>query len=78
MTLYESGVLPQSELALNSDKAGYEAGRTDFLGLLDSERVYLDAKLGYLKIFTEALKSRADLDRAAGKNGMESSYGKSA
>lgn len=65
--LYESGVLPQSELALNSDRAGYEAGRTDFLGLLDSERVYLDAKLGYLKIFTEALKSRADLDRATGR-----------
>ncbi|OGW72396.1 MAG: hypothetical protein A2Y02_01055 [Omnitrophica bacterium GWA2_52_12] len=75
--LYESGVLPQAELALNSDRAGYEAGRTDFLGLLDSERVYLDAKLGYLKIFTEALKSRADLDRAIGKNGLEHEHEKS-
>ncbi len=69
--LYESGVLPQAELALNSDRAGYEAGRSNFIELLDSERVYLDAKLGYLKIYTELLKSRTDLDRAAGHQIVE-------
>ncbi len=67
--LYESGILPQSELALNSDKAGYESGRSDFFALLDSERVYLDAKLGYVKMVAELLKSRADLDRAVGRSG---------
>ena len=65
--LYESGVLPQSELALNSDRAGYESGRADFLELLDSERIFLNAKLGYLKIYTELLKSRADLERSLGR-----------
>lgn len=67
--LYESSVLPQSELAFNADRAGYEAGRTDFLELLDSERVYLDAKLGYLKIYRELLISRATLDRVSGSEG---------
>lgn len=67
VSLYDTGILPQSELALNSDKAGYEAGRADFFALLDSERVYLNAKLGYVAIYTELLKSRADLDRAVGR-----------
>lgn len=61
VTLYETAVLPQAELALNSDQSGYEAGKTDFLNLLDSERVYLNAKLSYVRIYTEMLKSYTDL-----------------
>lgn len=66
VTLYETAVLPQSELALTSDQAGYEAGRVDFLNLIDSQRVFLNAKLGSIRIYTELLKSFADLERAVG------------
>lgn len=65
-SLYETAVIPQAELALSADQAGYEAGKTDFLNLLDSERVYLNAKLSHVQFFTEALKAYADLVRATG------------
>ena len=64
--LYETAVVPQAQLALSSDQAGYEAGKSDFLNLLDSERVYLNAKLNQIQFFTQALKSYSDLIRATG------------
>jgi outer membrane protein TolC len=64
--LYETAVIPQANLALSADKAGYEGGTSDFLNLLDSERVFLNAKLTHVQFFTEALKSHADLVRATG------------
>lgn len=66
LTLYDSGILSQVELALKSDQAGYESGRKPFFEFLDSERVYLNARLDYLKFYTVALKAAADLHRAAG------------
>jgi outer membrane protein TolC len=64
--LYDTAVIPQAELALSSDQAGYEGGKTDFLNLLDSERVYLNAKLNHVQFLTETLKAYADLERATG------------
>ncbi len=64
--LYETAIIPQAQLALSSDQAGYEAGKTDFLNLLDSERVFINAKLTHIQMLTEALKSHADLVRATG------------
>ena len=64
--LYETAVIPQAKIALSADQAGYETGKIDFLNLLDSERVYLNAKLTYIQLYTEALKSYADLVRATG------------
>lgn len=64
--LYETAVIPQAKLALASDRAAYEAGKSDFLNLVDSERVYLNAKLNHIQFYTEALKSYADLVRATG------------
>lgn len=64
--LYESAVIPQAQLALSADQAGYESGKADFLNLLDSGRVYLNAKLNQIQFLTEAVKSYADLVRVTG------------
>ncbi len=64
--LYETAVIPQAKLALSADQASYESGKGDFLNLLDSQRVYLNAKLSHVQIFTQMLKSYSDLVRAAG------------
>lgn len=64
--LYETAVIPQANLALKSDQAGYEAGTLDFLNLLDSERIYLNAQLDFQRVYTEILQSYADLMRATG------------
>ncbi len=66
--LYETAVIPQAKLALTSDQAGYEAGRSGFLDLLDSQRVYLNAQMSYLKIYTELLKSVSDLEQVCGSD----------
>ncbi|MFA6599539.1 MAG: TolC family protein [Candidatus Omnitrophota bacterium] len=64
--LYDTAVIPQAKLALSADKAGYESGKTDFLNLLDSERIYFNAKLSSIQYATEALKAYADLLRCCG------------
>ncbi len=64
--LYETAVVPQAKLALSADHAGYESGKTDFLNLLDSERVYFNAKLAQIQFYTEALKAYVDLLRCCG------------
>jgi cobalt-zinc-cadmium efflux system outer membrane protein len=64
--LYETAIVPQAKLALSADQAGYESGKTGFLDLLDSERVYLNAKLSQVQFYAEALKSYADLSWATG------------
>jgi len=65
--LYENALIPEAELAFRSDQAGYEAGRQDALNLLDSERVYLSAKVAYYQNLAEALKHFAELERAVGR-----------
>ena len=64
--LYDAAIIPQAKIALSADQAGYEAGKTDFLNLLDSERVYLNAKLSQVQFYTESLKAYADLSWATG------------
>ncbi len=66
--LYENALLPETELAFHSDQAGYEAGRIDILNFLDSERVYLNAKIAYFQAQADALKNFAALERAVGTN----------
>ncbi|HEX9779873.1 MAG TPA: TolC family protein [bacterium] len=66
VSLYEHALIPEAELALRSDQAGYEAGRTDVLNLIDSERVYLNANVAHLQSLAEALTQFAALERAVG------------
>ena len=61
-----NALLPQAKLAFYSDQAGYEAGRTDVLNFLDSEEVYLNAKIAYYQALADALKSFAAIERAVG------------
>jgi len=64
--LYDVAIVPQAKLALSADQAGYESGKTGFLDLLDSERVYLNAKLSRIQFQAETLKAYADLSWATG------------
>lgn len=64
--VYQNALLPEAELAFRSDQAGYEAGRAEILNLIDSERVYLNARVAYYQAVAEALKGYAALERAVG------------
>ncbi len=45
LDLYESGIIPQARLSLKSATSNYQVGKTDFLGLLDSENLLLKYQL---------------------------------
>lgn len=43
--LYESGIIPQARLSLQSATSNYQVGKTDFMSLLDSENTLLKYEL---------------------------------
>ena len=45
--LYRDGLLPKAEQSLNANYTAYQAGETDFLNLLDSQRQLLDFQLQF-------------------------------
>ncbi len=47
MDLYGGTVLPQAEASLKASEAAYQAGKTDFLDLVDATRTLLETKREY-------------------------------
>ncbi len=67
--LYKNAFIPQADESLKASQAGYETGKTDFLNLIDSERVFLNFKIAYYRAIADYEKSVADLERAVGMTG---------
>jgi len=65
-TLYHDTLRPQTQAVLKATVAAYQAGRTDFLNLLDSQNMTLDVELDYIKAASELETRLADLERAVG------------
>jgi outer membrane protein TolC len=64
--VYQNGVLPQAEQYLEAARIGYQAGRVDFLNLIDSERALRDFQLEYYTALAQFQQSIARLERAVG------------
>jgi outer membrane protein TolC len=64
--IYQSGVLPQAEQSLEAARIGYQAGKVEFLSLIDSERMLLDLQLEYYDALARFWQSLAELERTAG------------
>lgn len=64
--LYETSFLPQAEAAYKASSVGFEAGKNNFLDLLDSERMLLEFKLDYATALVDLEIAYAELDRAVG------------
>ena len=64
--LYQTAVLPQTEEALRASRVGYEAGKVDFLNLLDADRSLREFELEYYSAVSEYNIALADLERAMG------------
>ena len=64
--IVETSVIPATERALASVRAGYEANRTDFLSLLNAERDLARARLDIYRARAEQGMAFADLERAIG------------
>lgn len=66
LALFQEGLIPQAETTLQATLSAYTTGRTDFLDLLDAERMLFSLGTGYEDTFARYLKVTAALERALG------------
>ena len=66
ITLYRTTVIPQAQQTLESARAGYQVGKTEFLAMLDAQRAIKDFQLDYYRSLTAFEQRRAELERAVG------------
>ncbi len=64
--LYETGIIPQSTLSLESAISGYQVGDIDFLTLLDNLVTLFNFEIEYYKQLTEYQKSIARIEEITG------------
>lgn len=64
--LYETAFIPQARESVNVAIKGYEVGRTDFLTVLDSQRMLINFKLDHYKAILDLRIALADLERTVG------------
>ncbi len=67
LELYREGLLPQAELSFRAAMSAYQAGRVEFVSLLEAQRALRDARMGYYRAQTAIMQNLADLERAVGK-----------
>lgn len=65
--LYETGILPQARLAVESSLAAYRVNRVDFLTLLDNQMTVLSYEISYASALTGYNKALAEIDLLTGK-----------
>ncbi|MGH7274290.1 MAG: TolC family protein [Nitrospiria bacterium] len=65
--IYRNGVLPQAEQSLEAARISYQAGKVDFLNLIDSERALRDFQLEYYMALAQFEQQKAELERAVGR-----------
>ncbi len=67
ISIYRDGLLPQAEQSFQAAVAGYQTGAVNFNTLLDAQRTIRDVRMDYYKALVDHEQSRADLERAVGK-----------
>ncbi len=66
LALYENTLVPQAEVTLSATLSAYTTGRTDFLDLLDAQRMLFDLQMDYEETYASYTKTRAALERTLG------------
>jgi outer membrane protein TolC len=74
--LYQTGIIPQASLQVDSARSAYRVGKVDFLTLLDSQLTLYRYEIEYHQTITEYEKSLANLEAAVGKRLFEKEGGK--
>jgi outer membrane protein TolC len=66
--LYETAILPQARLTVESSGAAYKVDRVDFLTLLDSQMTLFDYEISYVTVLSTYNKAIAEIDFLTGKS----------
>jgi outer membrane protein TolC len=64
--VYRTGLLPQAEQVVESNRIGYRAGRSDFLSVIESARDLLDLQREYVGTLVQFWQGVAELERSVG------------
>ena len=64
--IYETGVLPQAQAALETATLGYQSDKIGFLDLLDSQRTLREFQIEYFESLANVEIALADLERSVG------------
>lgn len=64
--LYRTTVLPQAELGVEAARVGYQAGKSNFLDLLDADRAWRGFQLEYYRALVEREYRLAELEQVIG------------
>ena len=65
--LYETGILPQARLAVESSLSAYRVNRVDFLTLLDNQMTVLNFEISHAAALSSYNKALAEIDLLIGK-----------
>ena len=68
VTLYREGLLSQAELSFRASLAAYQAGRVEFVNLVEAQRSLREARMGYFKTLAALMQNVADMERAVGRD----------
>lgn len=75
IVMYTDTLIPRAQLTLEATISAYTTGRTDFLDLLDAERMLFDLQMDYEETYASYLKTRAMLERTLGISAVETTSG---
>jgi outer membrane protein TolC len=67
--LYETGILPQARLGVESSLAAYRVNRVDFLSLLDTQMTVFNLEIAHAAAIAGYNKALAEIDFITGKPG---------
>lgn len=68
---YHDEIIPRSESALESARAGWESGKAMFRDVLEARRMLLDSRLAYARAVTEQYQMLSDLVLCCGIGDLE-------
>ena len=76
LELYQTGIIPQAGLQINSSLSAYRVNKADFMTLLDSQMTLYKYELEFHQALTEYERNVANLGAVAGKEFFERGEGK--
>jgi len=71
--LYKADLIPILENSFEVSLASFRSGRSDFMALIDTQRMLIEIKMDYYKALVEYNMALADLERAVGLSFTEKS-----
>ena len=68
ISLFRDTLIPKAKQALKVMQKSYQAGKTEFLSLIDAERLLLEFELSYERAVANRMQRLAEIEMLVGKS----------